>query len=70
MAGSFFFLFVLCCTALITMQFFESCGWQLLVRYSLSQATTAYGWNVVHTPASRVRTDSQEVQYVVGVVMK
>jgi hypothetical protein len=52
------------------MQFFEECGWKLLVRYSLSQATDAYGWKVLHTAASRVRTDSQEVQFVVGVVMK
>jgi len=52
------------------LQFFAECGWQLLVRYSLSQGAAAYGWTVQHTAASRARTDSQEVQYVVGVVKK
>lgn len=52
------------------LQFFAECGWRLLVRYSLTQATHAYGWEVQRTPGSKVRTDSQQVQYVVGVVIK
>jgi hypothetical protein len=51
-------------------KFFAECGWQLLVRYSLTQCTHAYGWDVLHTAASMKRSDSQQVQYVVGVVMK
>lgn len=52
-------------------EFFAECGWQLLVRHSVTSCTRAYGWSLQQTPGSRTtRTDSQQVQYVVGVVIK
>jgi hypothetical protein len=55
---------VACCGPV---QFFAECGWRLLVRYSATQATHVYGWELMGTPHSRVKADSQQVQYVVGV---
>lgn len=55
------------CIVCLPVQFFAECGWRLLVRYSATQATHAYGWELMGTPHSRVKADSQQVQYVVGV---